>query len=90
METIKSETFQGIRNNTIIDYYIYKSVNIQERTIIPHFWGKEIQTIVTLDLQFPIGKYDCIDSAWGYCEEGYGIPVFNDLQKAKEFIDNLI
>lgn len=88
MELVKTERFPGLSANVRIDYFKYKGVNLHEQTRIPHFWGKNVSNLVVLDLQYPMGTYDCLSDGF-YCDENYGVPVFSELSEAKEFIDKV-
>jgi len=67
----------------------YRGVNIAERTFIP--WNIFRKTVVqyVVDLQLPMdtevkgGEM----SQYYYTSEGYGLPVFDQLEDAVEFID---
>lgn len=67
----------------------YKGVHITERTFFPWNIFKNITVCYVLDLVLPIDtevKGGKMDDAY-YTEEGYGLPVFEELDDALEFID---
>jgi hypothetical protein len=67
----------------------YKGVHITERTFFPWNIFQNISVLYILDLVLPMetkvegGEMSDVY----YTDEGYGLPVFKDLDKATAFID---
>jgi hypothetical protein len=83
------QTFGG--NELQIATTSYKNVLITERTYIPYNWFKQIRVTFLVDhviaentvLKNGIINYNC------YTEDGFGIPQFNELEHAIEYIDTI-
>lgn len=82
----KSEVFHGFTQSTEVCTGEYKGIRITETYRNPRHWGKQPSTTYLVDLIFPMGMFNCLDDRY-YTPEGYGMPVFNNVEAAKEFIN---
>ena len=77
-------------NETQIAYAMHKNIRITERTYIPWNIFKNIKVHYIVDLVLPMNtkvKGGEMSDVY-YTEEGYGLPVFAELDDAFEFVDN--
>lgn len=81
-----SQTFDSPSKTVEITRGEYKGVQVTETHVNPAFWGKKPTTTYLVDMIFPMGKFDCLSDAY-YTAEGYGMPVFNKLEDAINFIN---
>jgi hypothetical protein len=85
----KSNTFQTSVQTIEVTNGKYKGISISERYTSPNHWGRKSRTEYLVDLVLPIGSYPNLSEDY-YTAEGYGMPVFSDLEKTLDWIDEYV
>lgn len=77
------------QNQCKVSLLKYKGVDIYENLYIPYFWGKDIILEYIVSIILPIDTEIQGGKVKNYYEsEGFGSCCFNDINDAKNFIDN--
>jgi hypothetical protein len=78
-------------NEIQVCHTTYKGMKIYQETFFPHNFLKKPTDTFFLDLCLPMTTIvpNGEMCSYGYFEEGYGKPIFKEIEYAIEFIDNI-